>query len=345
MPCTSPITAYLPKAGGQPKFQPPPPKQEDDYNLIQISCRECISCMQRIALDWTIRQACEFQTSYAEGIGTDLFITHTYDPEHLPEFGHYQYSDMQAFWKRLRSRLDYEAKKINLPKSDYKFRYLTAAEYGDTTQRPHFHSSVFNLWLPDAIQSHENSEGRQVLTSKIVDECWGKGHVDIQYFTMGTATYVAQHQIKQNGQSIRKQLKLSYYARRAELIKIQEENGIPHTDENGEEFAFDPETGLILPKMMPLPRVYASSNPGIGKTYFDRYYRTIYNNGFITFQGRRFPIPRYYDYHLNKVDPDWFDEIEIERELKRQTYSRDQLEQIDQAKMHKKQFFSKLAKL
>jgi len=347
MPCTNPITAYIPKEGGQARFHILP-KEEDDYNLQQIECRECLSCMQRIASDWTIRQACEYQTCFAEGIGTDLFITHTYNDENLPDFGHYQYADMQAFWKRLRSRLDYEAQKLKIPKQDYKLRYLTAAEYGDKTHRPHFHSTVFNAWIPDLRNDHKNKEGYPVLTSKMIDECWGKGHVDIQFFSLGTAIYVAQHQMKRNGKNIKRELKASYWRRHKEQIEWQKENGLPHQGDNGESFAFDPKTGLLLPEMMPLPRIFASSNPGIGKTWFDRFYKTAYHNGFITFRGRKYQIPRYFDLHMEKIEPEWFEEIKIGRELKqleKGPLTREDLARIDQAKINKRKFFMKPAKI
>lgn len=63
----------------------------------------------------------------------------TYDPQHLPDDG-VCVKDLQDFFKRLRSRLDYYG-------IDYKFRYFAAAEYGSNTHRAHYH--ILFWGLPD----------------------------------------------------------------------------------------------------------------------------------------------------------------------------------------------------
>lgn len=62
-----------------------------------------------------------------------VFLTLTYDDEHLPITGSLVKKDLQNFWKRLRK--DYEKP----------IRYYACGEYGDNTMRPHYHAIVFGL--------------------------------------------------------------------------------------------------------------------------------------------------------------------------------------------------------
>lgn len=65
-----------------------------------------------------------------------VFLTLTYDDEHLPSDYGLHKDDLQNFWKRLRKDLDLENKKI---------KYYACGEYGDLYGRPHYHAIVFGL--------------------------------------------------------------------------------------------------------------------------------------------------------------------------------------------------------
>lgn len=62
-----------------------------------------------------------------------VFLTLTYDDEHLPVTGSLVKDDLQKFWKRLRKDLDFP------------IRYYACGEYGDERMRPHYHAIVFGL--------------------------------------------------------------------------------------------------------------------------------------------------------------------------------------------------------
>lgn len=73
-----------------------------------------------------------------------MFVTLTYDNEHLPEDYSLHKEDLQKFFKRLRR---------DLAKDNRKIRYFACGEYGDEKKdnyptgfgRPHFHAIIFGL--------------------------------------------------------------------------------------------------------------------------------------------------------------------------------------------------------
>lgn len=94
------------------------------------------------------------------------FVTLTYDDEHLPlspsGLPTLRYSDVQKFLKRLRTN------------SGQKFRYFAASEYGDRTQRPHYHLIIYGLDIPDLRSYNVNMKGMYYV-SKFIDQTWQGG--------------------------------------------------------------------------------------------------------------------------------------------------------------------------
>lgn len=98
--------------------------------------------VQRRRNDWSIRMQYEFDFWQKNG-STPVFALLTYDEEHVhrTKLGNMSLceADIRNFLKRLRKRLQ---------KDDIFIRYFYAAEYGPTTQRPHYHILVFGI--PDS---------------------------------------------------------------------------------------------------------------------------------------------------------------------------------------------------
>lgn len=118
-----------------------------------------------------------------------VFITLTYDDEHLPA-GEVSRptlvkKDLQDFMKRLRFYLQPD-----------KIRFFGCGEYGTLNKRPHYHLIVFGLSLKDkrvfknAIFDHK-SKGYYCLC-----KAWDKGLVHCGFVSVGSANYVAQYQLK-----------------------------------------------------------------------------------------------------------------------------------------------------
>ena len=70
-----------------------------------------------------------------------LFVTLTYDDDHLPEYNSLNYKHFQDFMKRLR-------------KSHSGVRFYMCGEYGEDFSRPHYHALLFNCFFSDRKAFH-----------------------------------------------------------------------------------------------------------------------------------------------------------------------------------------------
>ncbi|QXP07944.1 MAG: replication initiator protein [Arizlama microvirus] len=121
---------------------------------LEVPCGKCLACRIAKRREWTLRLLHE--TGFHEN---SIFVTLTYSDEHLPfkkniqaerdlEYGFQPYPtlvkrDLQLFIKRLRKAL---GKK--------KIKYYACGEYGDLTQRSHYHLILFNLSLKEIDKSY-----------------------------------------------------------------------------------------------------------------------------------------------------------------------------------------------
>jgi len=99
---------------------------------------------------------------------SSLFVTLTYDQEHLPEGATLVPRHLVLYLKRLRKAVE-----------PLKFRYYAAGEYGDQTWRPHYHVLIFGLPSLPAVA-----------------RTWTLGHVHIGTVTKQSVSYVAKYQLK-----------------------------------------------------------------------------------------------------------------------------------------------------
>lgn len=109
MQCLSPVTVKRPDG------------------IQSFPCGKCLACLTNRRRDWVIRLKYELKRS-----SSALFLTLTYDEEHIPEQG-VNKEDVQKFFKRLRKGVP-----------DYKLRYFLVSEYGSHTERAHYHMILFN---------------------------------------------------------------------------------------------------------------------------------------------------------------------------------------------------------
>lgn len=98
------------------------------------------------------------------------FLTLTYAPEHLPSGGTLVLKDLQLWLKRFR--------KVHGP-----VRYYAVGEYGDITQRPHYHVALFGCPPNDANRDYVSRTWRLGLSH------WGE-------ITMQSAQYIAGYTVK-----------------------------------------------------------------------------------------------------------------------------------------------------
>ena len=198
----------------------------------------------------------------------NCFITLTYDEDNLPHDQSVSTQEWQTFMKRLRQSI--------YPK---KVRYYAVGEYGKdqdpsttrTIGRPHYHAILFN---------HDFDRGEEVakdlFQSSELDELWGKGFASVGTMTFGSACYVARYCTK----------------------KITGEESEEHYQ------VTDPYTGEVT-NLRPEFSVM-SRRPGIGKIWFDKYWRDC-RKGYLTHDGQKIAIPKYYEKELEKIDQEAFE--------------------------------------
>ena len=122
---------------------------------LVVPCGRCVLCRQRKAREYMAR--CTGETNQYDTI--PLFLTFTYSDKYLPAEG-LRKEDLQMFFKRLRSRLDYY-------KIPHNIRYFAVGEYGSKTGRAHYHAIIWNFpdseYFPNIIS-----------VQKFIQRCWSR---------------------------------------------------------------------------------------------------------------------------------------------------------------------------
>jgi len=155
MSCYSPLAAWK-TAGGAVVFQEL--RRHGELSPLQLPCGQCIGCRVQRAQDWAARCAHEAQC-HAE----NCWLTLTYDDHNLPPGNSLRYRDFQLFLKRLRKAVRPQI-----------VRYYMCGEYGETTQRPHYHVCLFGIYFHENAL-HSNSKGKQYFTSPLLTKLWPHG--------------------------------------------------------------------------------------------------------------------------------------------------------------------------
>lgn len=135
----------------------------------ECACQKCMPCRFNTRRKKTTRILLEQQSHEKTS-----FVTLTYEDEFLPRLANgdptLSIRDYQLFLKSLRRRLP--------PRS---LRYYLVGEYGETTQRPHYHAALFGIGRDQA---------------EIVQASWGKGFTHVGDLEKESAQYIAGYVTK-----------------------------------------------------------------------------------------------------------------------------------------------------
>lgn len=272
MACLHPlymVDSQLKSENGKPVYKFVRSQEVNDVNrhqFLAVPCGQCIECRLQYARNWANRCMLE-----AQDYDHNWFVTLTYENPPVSETGCYTLDkrDIQLFFKQLR----------NL--SGQKFRYFGCGEYGEKTFRPHYHYIVFGLDLSDLVPWRRNGLKNVLYRSKLLEEAWPHGHVEIGSCTWDSCCYVSRY--------VTKKLK-------GDDAKLYKDLG-------------------VIP-----PFVTMSRRPGIGARYFELHGRNMYAFDKIvlgTEDGKiEFRPPRYFDEKLKQLDPDLYQKVKDEREVK-----------------------------
>ena len=125
------------------------------------------------------------------------FLTLTYNDENLPKNGTLDPDDTRKFLYKYRN---------NLKKAGYgKIRYYLVGEYGDKSERPHYHAAIFGVSCTGPEPRYYSGKKCQCEVCQITNETWGKGYIGIGTLENDSASYIAgyiQKTVKVEGQPI-----------------------------------------------------------------------------------------------------------------------------------------------
>lgn len=156
-----------------------PFKKVIDDVVRELPCGQCMACRLNHARMWSIRISHE-----ASCHTHNVFLTLTYDDEHLPPDGSVHKRDFQLFLKRLRKEL----------KSD-KIRYFGCGEYGDKFGRPHYHLIIFGISMESKVFKNKRYDAKTNGYHCSMSS-WPNGFCHIGTVTVDSANYVAGYVTK-----------------------------------------------------------------------------------------------------------------------------------------------------
>lgn len=179
MPCYHPLPAWYCReknASGKRSITFSP--GSGTHGTLQVPCGTCIGCKLERARQWAMR--CMHEASLWDD---NVFVTLTYDDEHLPPGGSLVPEHYVLFMKKLRY---YYGNGI---------RFFHCGEYGEKLGRPHHHALLFNLDFPDKVLLPR--EGVNPLyRSPSLDSIWGHGFASIGAVSFESAGYIARYTLK-----------------------------------------------------------------------------------------------------------------------------------------------------
>ncbi len=264
MPCYRPIEVAI--------------RRKSLYQLRKINdwqvvpCGSCVGCRAEQARQWAVRMMHEARMHQS-----NLFVTLTYSDEELPNNGEVIAKDFSGFVKRLRKT------------QERKISFFGCGEYGERTQRPHYHALLFGIEFLDRDCGFDTSRP-DVWRSETLDHLWGRGLCEGGSVTMASASYVAGY--------VRKKVKRKDYARA------------------------NPLTGeLLAPEFSRM-----SLRPAIGKRWIEKWWQDVYPRDFVVIDGVEAKPPRYYDKWMDDHHQDLMETVRQTRYDEAEELTKYQLE-------------------
>lgn len=246
MACYHPIQGYQathPNANGRRPLD----FRERTAFPVTVPCGQCIGCRLERARQWSVRLMHEAQLHELK-----IFITLTYSDDKLPAGNSLCLPHFQSFMKRLRKA------------HGSKIRFFHCGEYGETTQRPHYHAILFGIDFADKTLHSKNGRGETLYKSEKLNALWGHGHCLIGAVSSESCNYVARYILK----------------------KVTGDNAKEHYENlnlsTGEIFRRAPEY------------VTMSRRPGIASAWFDAYAGDVFPSDRVIVGGKETGTPKFY---------------------------------------------------
>ena len=257
-------------------YRPVPARRSDNGSVMihpplgtsdmAVPCGFCVGCLLEKRQQWSLR--CRHEASCWDH---NVFLTLTYDDEHLDWKGSLDKEHPKLFLRYLRRELSGVS---CAPNSAAKpIRVFGCGEYGTQRQRAHYHMLLFNVRFED-----NERYGERTYTSKLVSRLWPYGSHLIGDLTDASASYVAGYALK-----------------KVQAILRESAYGV-----------VNPETGEWAEREREYN--FCSTKPGIGQYWYAKYKNEL-RHGYVVMDGRTVSVPRFYDKKLRCDAPALHEEM------------------------------------
>lgn len=263
MPCHSPLSAFQHTETREVTF-----RETANTRPLTLRCGQCRGCRLEKSRQWAIRCMHEAQMHRE-----NCFVTLTYADEELPKNGSLDKSHLQKFFKRLRKNTGKE------------IRYYACGEYGDETQRAHYHACIFGHSFADQLEYRQIGDVTLYMSDEL-NRLWGHGGTTVGELNFQTAAYTARYVMKKQTGLAKK---------------------------GGGYATLDPQTGEITHLVQPY--AVMSLRHAIGKTWIQKFHGDIYNadKDHIVVKGKKQKAPSYYDKIYDTINPEHMAIIKAKR--------------------------------
>lgn len=273
MPCFSPIVAYRSSTRNESGKRSMVFNRREALNpdeVIKLQCGRCIGCRLEYSRQWAMRCMHELKMH-----DESCYLTLTYNDQECPKDGGLRKEDLQKFFKRLRKKIE-----------PIKIRYYAVGEYGDKTNRPHYHAILYGYDFQDK-KFHTTSKGHNIYISDCLDSIWKLGDCYLGNVTFESAAYVARYCTKKINGSAKEELCKGKVTKPYERMDLY----------TGELFEVQPEFAVM------------SRKPGIGVNWYEEFKSDCFPSNFIIVRGKKMLPPRYYMQKYSETNPLEADEI------------------------------------
>lgn len=298
-------------------------RHHEEYLDTYIPCGRCLGCRIEKSRETALRCVHEADTH-----DQNCFITLTISDQSLAEMGpDLNKAHFQDFIKRLRKWI-YDHKMPASLKAKAKrgqgdilaqarkewwqrngVRYYQCGEYGELTDRPHYHACLFNFDFEDKVLWSVRN-GIRTYKSGTLDKLWSVPEKNTLHYNQ----YPTEFHYKDGRGQLRRVIgftevgqvtwQSAAYVARYVLKKKYGESAIE------DEVVVDEVTGDV--RFRQPPYVQSSTKPGIGYKWFENYGSDCYPKDYVTHEGQRYAIPRYYDRIADRMNYD-IEDIKRER--------------------------------
>lgn len=270
MQCSRPLTAFRHKNKKKEPIRFSPPLGEVSiWVKFHLPCGQCTFCRLEQSRQWAARIMMEAQLHEQNS-----FLTLTYSDDNLPEFNSLSRHDLTCFFKRLRKAL-----------SPKKIRYYAVGEYGDTTNRPHYHVILFGHDFSDDRKMYKNRR-HPLYQSPLLDSAWGLGYANIGKVSFESAAYCARYCLKKVNAPLDEDLEVACDVATGEVFSMQREFSV------------------------------MSRRPGIAANWWKRFGADTMRTDTIYMRGAKMKPPRYFDKLFEKWLPIDYEDMKQKRVLR-----------------------------